>query len=951
MLPTKVGGVYLTGAGRLLAELGQLDGIALDASTGRLALLSKQRGALALPPLRLEDVVTVFRSVYEHGQGPSVSIDPDPQDPKGPRMPVRHGKGTENTYVGWVLFEADRLMKAYSLGCDNVSGTPLTSGVAGYQDLVQLHLANPSARSEDSLWERFWIVPAEVHRRRSQDRSLTLVDLSLKVRTERMELRGGKLVTASNPAPSPAASGFSDWFTTRYGDIAREARSTAPDGAASAPVSVLGELNRIALIAAMAEALRDQGVPIPDWMTNYPVPAVATPKTTPSLLVGAGASCPRSDWPADARRSLSIFGGVSLSPEDRAVRTTPSAEADGLAAVLPRALAGLAPISKATIEAPGATREIVTLPGPHAQDVGALQLQDVDIALPVREGRELRLVRKFSSFFKPDDVFGGSWTLDLPRLEQQLVPVRREKDKTEFKVIYRLMSSLGSVAASFSSMWSVAGGEGTLAIPTMDDTGMAGVGLVRHSRLGESRVVLLGDGRRWHFNDTGLLAAIEDADLLTVYQRDSAQRVVRIETWRGASRAASIGLDYDARGRVSAAGASDGSRVRYLYDKDGLLERVESNDRAKHEYAYRNGLVSRVRRAGQSAVEFEYNEQGQITAVRPETQRPLRYERANTSNGISVALRREGTVEPIEVAEYDLDMRPRRRRLADGTRVEWFTDPAGHRSARVQMPDGGTYTVVALDGKRTIRSDGGDELAATVDAQNRLSEVRLGKSTLLRQQWLGDGRPARFMRETGASHLQYRPDGRVTALMLTAPVEGRSFDRWLKVSVDDSGMTHDLTDYSGGRTTMVYGPGGEVRKITTNNAHIEISRDAMGRVTDVRSDLGFAQENKYARNSFTPSAIRIVNGGQSAALEFDAGRITKLRKFDGSEIEFFYHPDASAVREIGAVRMPDGTILRHEYDDKGRVASEALLGIYRSDFRYDGNGRALAITRAPATRE
>jgi hypothetical protein len=82
---SNIGGISLRGAGDALKQLGQLQGVALD-KNGQLVLISKADGEIGLPPLRLDDVVTAFRSVYMHGESPFVSIDPNPADPHGPIM-------------------------------------------------------------------------------------------------------------------------------------------------------------------------------------------------------------------------------------------------------------------------------------------------------------------------------------------------------------------------------------------------------------------------------------------------------------------------------------------------------------------------------------------------------------------------------------------------------------------------------------------------------------------------------------------------------------------------------------------------------------------------------------------------------------------------------------------------------------------------------------------------
>lgn len=51
------------------------------------------------------------------------------------------------------------------------------------------------------------------------------------------------------------------------------------------------ELRRIALMTAIAEKLRDQGVAMPFWMHDYEVPRVPFEQFTPGLEGGASAMC------------------------------------------------------------------------------------------------------------------------------------------------------------------------------------------------------------------------------------------------------------------------------------------------------------------------------------------------------------------------------------------------------------------------------------------------------------------------------------------------------------------------------------------------------------------------------------------------------------------------------------------------------------------------------------
>jgi hypothetical protein len=171
----------------------------------------------------------------------------------------------KETYVGWVLFEADRgILKAYSLGRDNVTGKVVTSRIPCYRNLLDPAFLNGSASGQTTTWERFWIVTAAIHRHRTKDRHLTLFDVPLRVNTEQMEMRNGKLVTAANRQPCLGARTVAAWITTHYDAIAQEALVVPPkESGIATPVPILLELRRMALVTAIAETLRDQGVPFP----------------------------------------------------------------------------------------------------------------------------------------------------------------------------------------------------------------------------------------------------------------------------------------------------------------------------------------------------------------------------------------------------------------------------------------------------------------------------------------------------------------------------------------------------------------------------------------------------------------------------------------------------------------------------------------------------------------
>jgi len=409
MMPSNVGGVYLGGAGKAFEGLGQLNGIAIDESNGKLVLISEDQGTIDLPPLRLDDVVTVFQSVYQQGEAPFVSIDPDSLNPKGPVMNTRHGEATNDTYVGWVLFETDRIMKAYSLGEDNISKEPVQNNIVGYAEVLETMF---SGNNRGNNWERFWIVPDRKEKSMSDENSITLFDVPLRVNTQKVVLRNGKLEPDLIGSSSKGAEAFSTWFTENYDKIADESYSLPPAGSGfTTPVPVFKELERIALITAIAEQLRDQGIVYPFWMRGYEINKFQIPKTTPSHTVTR----------KNGNMILSVFGGVNLSASDDRVFTIALSPSENkLAEKLESILIDQPYFESVSLKVDESQYQVAILPGNDTKDLGVCRLIETDLSVPMECKYSISLSRIFNSFIDASDkIFGNTWTLDLPFLEEQ----------------------------------------------------------------------------------------------------------------------------------------------------------------------------------------------------------------------------------------------------------------------------------------------------------------------------------------------------------------------------------------------------------------------------------------------------------------------------------------------------------------------------------------------------
>lgn len=202
------------------------------------------------------------------------------------------------------------------------------------------------------------------------------------------------------------------------------------------PVAFFEELRRVALISAIAERLRDQGVPMPSWMRSHVVTPVPFATTTPSTTAKG------------ANGVVSIFGGVRLSPSDDAIRDIPnSPDVAAVAPILTKALQPTQSIAAVALDERN-TIKAISLPGNGTKELAGGFIEETDLAVPTAIG-ELRLSRRFHSFFQHREAFGTSWTLDFPRLEKQRRPIERKGDRTVSRETFEIISPLGTFAGTF----------------------------------------------------------------------------------------------------------------------------------------------------------------------------------------------------------------------------------------------------------------------------------------------------------------------------------------------------------------------------------------------------------------------------------------------------------------------------------------------------------------------
>ena len=963
-LPSPVGGVYLGGAGKAIAGFGQIRGISLD-TNNNLVLLGHDGGSVELPPLRLDDVVTIFRSVYLYGEGPTVTIDPASENPEESAMIIRHGRGTEDTYVGWVLYEADRLMKSYTLGVDSKTQKEVESEIPGYDDVLNAIFFGDESQAKryaGGHWERFWIVPAEVRRFEAPRKELTLLDVPLKVRTQSMVWKKGKLVDDPKGKSSPGALAFTTWFSGNYGGISGERfLIPPPETGITTPVPVFNELRRIALITAIAEKLRDQGVPMPFWMFDYEVQPVPFEKITPALRVTR----------SSGRMKSQVFGGVQLSPEttdvksynensDLASLTKDEREAvhkkvtlaKGLENEFKNAQLPVASLKPEKLSYEGKQYQAVSMPGAGTRVLGPLRMAETDISVPLPDGRALELTRRHNSFFAQKGPWGKGWALDLPRLVEFKQPLLRKDSQVRYQAAYELITSLNSVRARFYKRKKVAALNNVEMLVPDTPGFFLGMTQAKPDFLTVStKVLVLNDGSRWHFSEAGHLVAVVEAGLITFYERDAAGRVARILGLLGRQKVGEIELAYDKAGRLRSAKGknNEGSvAVNYIYAADGRLQFVRTNS-GQVGYHYETERLSKItwqegKEGAADAKEttirsFSYNAKGQLVREAYGDNEPIEYHWTEGPQGATAAA--DGA-EKGQIVRFDAAMRPVQARDSYGTQVEWRYPEQDGTQMKISASDQAAVVITeSMDKRRvTFEESNGPTIVANKDTAGRLVSLTEDGESLLKLYWQPEGRLDHYETATSAVWQEYDPDGLVTSILVTPTGQTSPFKEFHRVQFDANGRPIEVKDYTGLHRVFQYGKTGDfiaaIDKSSGKDIGYIIDRDKQGRIQSLNSSFG-TEKYSYDREG-SLRKIDFQRQEKTASIEFESGLIRKMTQFDGAQTALSYYDQGPHEGLLRQVRLANGLEIAYNYNDASQLSKVDVGNQRQVKLDYDANG-------------
>jgi RHS repeat-associated protein len=899
-----VGGVYLDKAAEVLGDLRGIEGVAFDPITNRVILVGNDAGKTTLPPLRLEDLAAASRTVFgDYDTEPGVTIDPDPKNPKADQMIVRFFGGMENTYFGYQLFEADRMMKSLSLGKDNINGKPVKANIHGYYNLLELSFSNLGGSYRKDLWSRFWLVPEQVIVRVSDDKkSITFPDTRIRVKTETMRWQGGQLVPAKGERDEKAEY-FAAHFTRYYDDYAKE-------------FPVFRGLKTLANLVGLAKWLKEASINVDfGWLKDYEK-TFATPAKTPSLTV------------SDRRSSMgiSVFGGTDLTVKNNYVKDDGSSAKLAQRALLAMATGAPPGLASVTFQtADGKLKRAVALPTLQTRAGGAKTMREEESGL---------FERVYCSFHNEPGQFGHSWFLDAPRL----VIGRPGRGKLEYVMVgnhkvmvrnFRLIGPFGRPDVVFEKPVVDQQYERISFLP-VDSQGIRALYVDEEKK--EFRVEY-SDGRASVFDRLGQILRREDTstDYLK-YSYDQYNRLKSIDRVYQDKVTDQAVFSYDNQGRIESA-RTKAEVIRYEYNLKGDLENVSTGN-LNTGYTYNDRhLVTGVIRNGKPVNVLEYDDFGRV----------LSEKYADGNLLVRTIKSKAGQTEIVEKTgnqtfEQVYDAGGRLLQWRDNSRglsVKVDYDAFGSKkSMQWQNSRGETMKAEYSPDDRYVRYTfpDGVKRAFLYDEYGRIKQVQDQEYALLTQEYSLTDRGWYEGTETAEIKMQsfFNRDKQPYENLLTSKIPGGGFLKlestftkggYLRLT-QIQGLLNRNYQYDQGRlmsisgsegnTDLNYDTAGRITEAICTGAHLFFSYDGQNQVSSIREKSREGEIVYEFRNGQLSRRKTLAGRVDTFGLD-GKGQIVSARRGTQENWQIQYEPQRISILRNGRV------IEESLFDDRGRL--------------------------------
>ncbi len=314
------------------------------------------------------------------------------------------GGRVAGTQLGWVLFEADRVMKELAGGKDELTGAIYNSQnaslPAGFMNELELLEAGGETGSFST---RFWFTPNDFDLQSYIDTTtgqatVVFADDSVQLDTEAY-LQG----VPSNPN----AQKFADFFNANYNEFANIAfpvqDPTDPTGQRIIYVTIFAELQDAMKAVTLARFFRDNNIPIDTWwLSSYDPPTAyipaAIPTLTNSLTNGSGTI------------TVTFYGGVQIFKPNVYVPSASAQDVEDLVNAERGPVTTAVPAQAWNVSnTPDGDLTAVAASLAPQQQEGDTTLYVTDISFASPGSQTLNFSRYYDSSFQGDMQLGLGW--------------------------------------------------------------------------------------------------------------------------------------------------------------------------------------------------------------------------------------------------------------------------------------------------------------------------------------------------------------------------------------------------------------------------------------------------------------------------------------------------------------------------------------------------------------
>jgi len=250
-----------------------------------------------------EDIAILMRGIFTSpDQCIWQTIDPPPNkndiDKYGS---VYYGGMVEDTHVGMVMFEADRVMKCLSGGYENRTGKPINIQDNYKSEWNYMPEITFDDQYSEEEWHRYWFTTEDTIVQYDPDLKLVkIIGNPLSVKTERMEMINGKLESTFDPDYDSCSYKWTKYFENNLLFYARY-------------YPVLYELQELSRWTSLLNALYETGFIFDEILLNN-FPYVSTPTKTPiiQIIKERNTENTTQTYTETTARQISLTGGVGL---------------------------------------------------------------------------------------------------------------------------------------------------------------------------------------------------------------------------------------------------------------------------------------------------------------------------------------------------------------------------------------------------------------------------------------------------------------------------------------------------------------------------------------------------------------------------------------------------------------------------------------------------------------